>query len=496
MNKIFLSISVFFFLVGCQEEPDRVEEKKLENDLHVEENRQSHEEMTAEIQAEHDSSEVLKDVAAMLRNFPNEDLVMFYFKEGSEGFALVTDEKKGAFEFNQIGLFKANGEEILPIEFDRIHTPHKITYGTLEVRKSSKSGLYSLDGQELIPVDYDKIYPGFDDYLAVMVKGDEYSYLDLQNNVVPIKADDKNELVNLLYTNRVVKRWRFDISKEVVFHSVEVLSNEWDAPEGSGYFVPPSFLSDMGLIDEEITHAVGLKDQYFGEINTSISVDEVIETEDEGWIVMSDFFKEIPEARGYIERKKIVSAVSKEQEISSKEFIQEEDFNLCHTDFEFKRLGDTLMEFRKQDWGNNWFQALERYEYVALKEGKLIPYSSNRIFAFTEYVRIDESYFKGCWRKNIEDEEFDLLMYEHLTPEDLDVMRNEIFASYGYKFKTEKWASFFAKYKWYEGKYDNVDDMLSPIEKDNVKFILEYKSWLEENLDIVNEEKIDWSPAG
>jgi hypothetical protein len=56
--------------------------------------------------------------------------------------------------------------------------------------------------------------------------------------------------------------------------------------------------------------------------------------------------------------------------------------------------------------------------------------------------------------------------------EDLDIMRNEIFASYGYIFKTEKWREYFSKQEWYSQSesYSNAD--LSDIEKQNIEAIL------------------------
>ncbi|MFY0602126.1 MAG: YARHG domain-containing protein [Cyclobacteriaceae bacterium] len=57
--------------------------------------------------------------------------------------------------------------------------------------------------------------------------------------------------------------------------------------------------------------------------------------------------------------------------------------------------------------------------------------------------------------------------------EDLDIMRNEIFADHGYIFKTEKWVKYFSKQPWYTPSFDNVDSKLSMIEKINIKTILE-----------------------
>lgn len=62
----------------------------------------------------------------------------------------------------------------------------------------------------------------------------------------------------------------------------------------------------------------------------------------------------------------------------------------------------------------------------------------------------------------------DLLSY---SSDQLRLMRNEIFAMYGYIFKSAELKNHFSSMKWYEPLYDNVDDLLSDVEKANVQLI-------------------------
>ena len=72
----------------------------------------------------------------------------------------------------------------------------------------------------------------------------------------------------------------------------------------------------------------------------------------------------------------------------------------------------------------------------------------------------------------------------YLTSEDLTgkslwelkVMRNEIFARHGYKFKSEEMRKYFDKQKWYEPKYDDVTSKLTEIENANIKIIKQYEN--------------------
>jgi len=62
-----------------------------------------------------------------------------------------------------------------------------------------------------------------------------------------------------------------------------------------------------------------------------------------------------------------------------------------------------------------------------------------------------------------------------LKPEDLDYMRNELFAHYGYKFKSTKWNYIFEDKPWYQPKLDEVPrEWLSTIERRNLDLILAY----------------------
>ncbi len=65
---------------------------------------------------------------------------------------------------------------------------------------------------------------------------------------------------------------------------------------------------------------------------------------------------------------------------------------------------------------------------------------------------------------------------QKLTKLELDIMRNEIFADYGYIFKTQKWKDYFSDKPWYTPRYDDVCDMLNVLEKINIQTILEVSS--------------------
>ncbi len=82
--------------------------------------------------------------------------------------------------------------------------------------------------------------------------------------------------------------------------------------------------------------------------------------------------------------------------------------------------------------------------------------SKNRKYSFTS-------------ERFVTEEELDSMRYL-----DLGVMRNEIFADYGFSFKTEKWQEYFKQFDWYKPLNENekINDKLNAIEKVNVRLIV------------------------
>jgi len=72
----------------------------------------------------------------------------------------------------------------------------------------------------------------------------------------------------------------------------------------------------------------------------------------------------------------------------------------------------------------------------------------------------------------------------NLTLDDSGIMRNEIFASKGYIFKTKRFNSYFSEQEWYYPKLDNVESKLSDIEEENIQLIKD----VEQTLTEVNKE--------
>ena len=89
-----------------------------------------------------------------------------------------------------------------------------------------------------------------------------------------------------------------------------------------------------------------------------------------------------------------------------------------------------------------------------------------------------DKYFAGKYPEA----SFRLLRSDELTnmsTSDLEIMQNEIYARYGYKFKEgSKMDIYLKKQKWYSGQYDDVNRFLTVIEQSNLNLIQKTKQLL------------------
>ena len=157
-----------------------------------------------------------------------------------------------------------------------------------------------------------------------------------------------------------------------------------------------------------------------------------------------------------------------------------------------KQINDTLFEVKS---GARLFEPLydstkyisggTYYHYLALRGNKLIELKDHRLFGFTKYVKMDDSYLNGCYtvmEGSGRNERGTEKTVNRITPEMLRLMKNEIFADYRYKFKDPRWESVFEMMDSYNIYTDgdnpqpvpfntNVDDSLTAVDKYNINWI-------------------------
>ena len=64
---------------------------------------------------------------------------------------------------------------------------------------------------------------------------------------------------------------------------------------------------------------------------------------------------------------------------------------------------------------------------------------------------------------------------DEFTRREQNILKNEIFADYNFRFPSDRWRAYFADKAWYEPKHQNVSDSLNLIERFNIKRIIRYQ---------------------
>ncbi|MEO8666198.1 MAG: YARHG domain-containing protein [Ignavibacteria bacterium] len=67
---------------------------------------------------------------------------------------------------------------------------------------------------------------------------------------------------------------------------------------------------------------------------------------------------------------------------------------------------------------------------------------------------------------------------ENKTDWELRLMRNEVYARHGYIFKLPELRDYFLIQSWYVPQSEDVNDLLTPLEKENIEQIKRYESYV------------------
>lgn len=409
------------------------------------------------------------------------DGVLFYSAYNNQNYYYVVKGTYNNIENKDktftIGILNDLFEEIVPVEFDKIYNIGTIRAGTVVVEKNGLRGLYALSGKKLVETKYDALYPSDkENVLAQFKLGNNYGWVDMKGQErVGKTISPHKELGESPLESQLIKNWEFS-SKTMNL----LIDAKYYPP--SGYIITPSYIFDLGFLPAQLP---ALSVVNYGDMDLDEATFKVKATKSFGkgiLAVIVGFFETGPDARDYFvdDQTKLILMDENMQPVSNLTLQNGDDE--CNTSKEYyKFYGDTLIEIMQGDGLDYPYHSLRGYKYFALdKFGNTTELKTNRFFKYTKFVKIDKNYFYGCYTRSLgfrEDAPIQIMeKWKHLSIEDLDFMRNEIFADYGYKFKSKKWQKLFGKYSWYKPMYDNVDEFLTEIDRYNIEVILRMKS--------------------
>lgn len=219
-------------------------------------------------------------------------------------------------------------------------------------------------------------------------------------------------------------------------------------------------------------------------------------------------YEEGLDARGYkYESAKLVVLDEKSQQTTAVNLFISDEYSFPCKKAGYRFVNDSILEvnpgtspyYSNEEERLHLFETTFKY-YLLTSSGHVKALETNRHFNFTKFILLDEEHFFTCLADPLDVDDYgdgNILLMDHYTLEDLDIMRNEIFADYGYRFTSEKWQDYFSKKSWYEPKYDQVDDQLTDIDRANIKTILKVKEKLQKDEDrYLNKRKGVYYAAG
>ncbi len=387
------------------------------------------------------------------------------------------------------GLEYEDSTELLAVEYDKIYSPDATAVGFIEIQLDGKLGLFDYKKKEIVGNGYEVIFPvekATNYEVAIGRIGDKYFSI-----TKPIAMGFDIEITDsesYSFYNKLAGETIFDITKDVK-QIYQIGKNEVQQVS-FGTVIVPSYIEQMKVLPNTLDN-LDLTRTLLATVESKMKVEKTISLTDKISLLFTSFYEEgIGIRDGYSSQKESVVTINSSNQVVDSETLLEDVSSgslksMLNGKNEIKITKKGLLEVRNVDFSNNQYSNYEfmsQYVYYQISNvGRIEKLSQKRFYDFTKYVRIDSSYFAGSFFKyaHDQDDEGNMWVSSHLTIEDLDIMRNEIFAEYGYKFKSEKWQNYFKKKQWYFPQHDNVDKFLSDIEKENIQTILKMKKQME-----------------
>ncbi|WDF77409.1 WG repeat-containing protein [Mucilaginibacter sp. KACC 22773] len=405
---------------------------------------------------------------------------------------LYDSDRKSEDADYKMGLVDPGLKEIIPAEYDLIHNISGTIDGLIEVEKDDKKGFYNLYGKLTVPAIYDEVYPlKTGENLAVLKNGEDYFYLKADTTLSDKIADFKiADIVPQIKTFGDSYTLSDKSSKNVM----EYNSRDYN----TSLVISPSYLADLQILPKVIDFPNPLRkgpansdEEEGGSRSIDIAFDTDKKGDDDNWLqsayytIVNDYLG----GRGGLYTSKNVLVVDKKHNrisgfsagIDLGEGEGYASLSKTCNESSTKAINDSLFEFKTTSnleqsllGGNEAIVEGPYYYYLQLKSGKLVALKSSRLFP-TQFIKLDDSYLHGCYtiRVGPYGESSKETTIDHVNKSMLQYMKNEIFASYKYRFKNPKWNDVF-EYRFQSAdttKNANVDDSLTVIDKYNIAFI-------------------------
>lgn len=368
----------------------------------------------------------------------------------------------------KMGLANAEGDLVIPMEYDMIGTIAFERPNLVEVKKNGKVGYFDLSSRKVVvEPEYDMIIPAsFDSTFAIVKRDTAVGWLTstyTYREGFP-SEDVRNWFESYSYLR---KSLRLAAGMQVF---CEVPLEEY---AGNGIVMPPSYLVNHSVF-EVVEHGI---------ITTEIPLNSYTEYKETRGSLLQRITAGFSALTTSIQERYLEG---REEFYSSNSIVfvdNDQDTlavtQLSGTEISMRAIDSTLLEVKTpHDW---WFAEngvseehnLYAHTYFTIAQPDSIKeLPSNRMFPETQFVMLDSSYVTGQFL--VYDYELDRMDTTNvLSLKTLTSMRDEILASYGYSFPDIEGGKEYDT-QWYLPVYDNKEDfydLLTEIDRHNLEFL-------------------------
>ncbi len=434
-------------------------------------------------------STIREDIKDLDRRFKS---TPFYVNLEGKNFYIICSGKRNnqKDEFDgtlKYGLTNDSLQTLLETEYDKIHNPNLAIKNCFEIERNSKVGLINYLTGDILQPQFEFILPSSTEPNEIAFGLHDGKWFKIESSKISLPSETDFDPIPILKTLSFDIR---NIGENMMFDSYWKYAEVGDNL-GRGVVLLPSYVSYFGLLDRDFTHII-LPDQEgridFGTEQARLATSYRRSLSEKLVAFFVSAYESGIGVRGY-EQSEAKQLIVHNEATNSLHSIHlgslgQSDYFCREAIYRFEN--DSIVEVKTNlEMVENEKQRYDfetHFTYHKIEEdGTIKELTSNRYYDFTKFILIDENNLKGCFAWSIQDASYpeeNMWIADYLSIEDLDLMRNEIFAEYGYKFKTDKWRKYFSEQPWYRPKYDDVHDRLTEMDKSNVKLILEIKEQL------------------
>lgn len=398
----------------------------------------------------------------------------FYVAEGSWVNYFMDYENHTRQNINvKMGLIDAKGEIVIPIQYDLIGSIGFAAPNLVEVIQNKKVGYFDIRTKQMVVAPgYDFIVPYRQENVWALVKQDDsYGWLDHEFHYAAgfPSAEAERWFLNFEFLKQNIRL----MPSSYAFCEIPAVSFA-----GSGIIVPPAYLSRNCIFDEieggisttkvPINGWTEYKETHGSVLKTiTDKVQALITSIQERYIEgREEFYSSNKVVFFDLQRDTLAVASIRGESVSMQAIDSTLIEVLAPVKFWFEEYGE-------EEQGEEY--QLNNHSYFSITaSGGVVPLKSNRLYPQTQFLKLDSARLKGSFVG------YDFRLRKEVkksfpSKKTLIDMRDEILASYGYRFPDEATEKrFLQRGNWYNPVYPKVEDFedeMTVIDKYNLAFL-------------------------